>query len=245
MEILILGWRFEILHVSTNFTFTFSCFTEWEWYVRKVVSNIRDYRASVVLGNKNAVWISARTSADFWVWFSRFPDKSQFLHLLQHVKEIDLCLEIFTLIKKIQLPECIKRGACINQGQMSVFPKKPIKRIKIKYRKKQKVFIVMTQSRRPISQCFMWQELYSLRFGTFSFFFFFLCSSSSEKKIFFLQNLLKTLENTEPENKMTFVHSFTSLLCWCLVFDVFSFYKLSKTRTAPCSFIYSKVTIRK
>lgn len=132
MEILISGWRFEILHVSTNFTFTFSCFTECEWYVRKVVSNIRDYRASAVLGNKNAVWISARTSADFWVWFSRFPDKSQFLHLLQHVKEIDLCLEIFTLIKKIQLPECIKRGACVNQGQMSVFPQKTYKKNKNK-----------------------------------------------------------------------------------------------------------------
>lgn len=191
MDILILGWRFEILHVSNNFTFTFSCFTEWEWYVRKVVSNIRDYRASVVLGNKNAVWISARTFADFWVWFSCFPDKSQFLHLLQHVKEIDLCMEIFTLIKKIQLPECIKRGACVNQGQMSVFSQKPIKRIKIKYQKKQKVFIVMTQSRRPISQCFMWQELYSLRFGTFSFFFFFFLVPLLKKKFFFFKICLR------------------------------------------------------
>lgn len=105
----------------------------------------------------------------------------------------------------------------------------------MKYQKKQKVFIVMTQNRRPISQCFLWQELYSPRFGTVSFFFF---SSSCSKKKLFLPNLLNTTEKTKfQESKTIFVHSFIHSLLYhtdLLSFEGFSFYKLSKTKNSWC-----------
>lgn len=101
----------------------------------------------------------------------------------------------------------------------------------------------MTQEKRPVSQYFMWQELRSLRFGTFFF----------QVPFFYEKNSFKNLLNTKkrilcsvrPNNVYSLTHSFLSLLCSFLVSQGSSFYKLitlGSERPMLCSTTYHKIT---
>ena len=97
----------------------------------------------------------------------------------------------------------------------------------MKYQKKQKMFIVMTQNRRPVSQCFLWLRVVFTEIWDFLFFFFFFQVPLQKKKKKFLPNLLNTTEKAKfPESKVAFVYSCIHFLLDhtdLLSFEIFSF----------------------
>lgn len=91
--------------------------------------HLQAFRIRMQLGFLTGLW-------RLLVPFSHFPDKSKVLHLLQCVKKL-IPVWKYLHTHTYTLPYCIKREACFNQGQMSVF-KNLQKKIKMKYPKKQK-----------------------------------------------------------------------------------------------------------
>lgn len=140
-ECLSLDWRFKIENVSNDFTKAFPCFMEQKGHVRKIISNIskegifRHFGISVV-------WIFARTLES---------SSSIILLLQQSLKSFIFCsmwrnsVCVWKYLYQWRKTSPVIKRRLFQSGPNVSFSK-TYKRIKMKYQKKQKMFIVMTQN---------------------------------------------------------------------------------------------------